>query len=87
MFFQKALDQVEEVTVAAEVTAVVGVTEHRRDRPAAAIHRQDLMAVRHAQVPAQAGKVPAAAMAPVPPAHHDRAQHGQAAQYGRDRAQ
>jgi hypothetical protein len=92
MFFQKASDPVEEATVA-EVTAVVevivvaGVTEHRRDRPAAVIHPHDPTAVRrYAQVPAQAGKVQAAAMAAVRPAHHDRAHRGQAAQCGKDRA-
>ena len=92
MFFQKASDPVEEATVA-EVTAVVEVivvaevTEHRRDHPAAAIHPHDLTAVRrYAQARAQAGKVQAVVMAAVPPAHHDRAQRGQVAQCGKDRA-
>ena len=91
MFFQKASDPVEEATVA-EVTAVVevivvaGVTEHRRDRPAAPIHPQGLTAVRrYAQVPAQAGKVQAVVMAAAPPAHHDRAHRGQVARYGKNR--
>ena len=90
MFFQKASDPVEEATVA-EVTAVVevivvaGITEHRRDRPAAA--RQGLTAARrYAPVPAQVGKVQAAVMAAVPPAHPNQVHRGQAAQYGKDRA-
>ena len=93
MFFPKALDLVEEVTVAGvtvavEVIVVAGITAQRRDRLAAApIRHQDPTEIRHGQVPARAGKVPAAAMGVVPPAHHDRAQHGQAAQYGKDRAQ
>lgn len=91
MFFQKASDPVEEATVA-EVTAVVevivvaGITEHRRDPPAAATHPHDLTAVRRCAPALEVGQAPAEATEVAPLAHHDRAQRGQAAQCGKDRA-
>ena len=74
MFSQKVSDPAEEATEA-EATAVVEVIQ---DQPEAARRHQGITAVRHAQAPAEA-------IAVVPLEHHDRVQHGQAAQYGKNR--
>ena len=65
----------EEATVA-EVTVVVEVIQ---DQPEAAIHQ-------YAQVPERPGQALAEATAVALLAHHERAQHDQAARYGKDRA-
>ena len=86
MFCQKASDPAEEAT-AVEATAVAGVTGHRQERPgAAAIRPQGHTAARYGQVLVPVEQVPAeATVAALLPAHHDRAQRGQAAQYVKDR--
>ena len=85
MFFQKASDLVEEATVA-EVTVVVEVIQ---DQPEAALHRQGLTVVhRYAQALEPLGQALAEATAvAVLLAHRERVQHGQAAQYGKNRVQ
>jgi hypothetical protein len=70
MFFQKASDPVEEVTVA-EVIAVA-LTEHLQDQ--------------HAQAPELLARAAAEVMAAVLSNHHDQAQHGQAARSDKNRA-
>ena len=73
-----------EEATAAEVTAVVEVIQ---DQPAAAPRHQGLMVVhQYAQAPERLGQAPAEATAVAPLAHHDRVPHGQAVQYGKDRA-
>ena len=86
MFCQKASAPAEEAT-AVEVTAVAGVTGHRQEPPeAAAIRPRGHMAARYSQVLEPVEQAPAEATVAVPPpAHHDRVQRGQAAQYVKDR--
>ena len=69
MFFQKASDPVEEVTVA-EVIAVA-LAEHLQDQ--------------HAQAPELLARAAAEVMVVVRSNHHDRVQHGQAVRYGKNR--
>ena len=77
MFFQKASDPVEEATVAEVI----------QDQPEVVPRHQELTAVQqYAQVPGQLGQALAEATAAAPLAHQERAQHGQAAQYGKDKA-
>ena len=84
MFFQKASDPAAEATVA-EVTVVVEVIQ---DQPEAAPRHQGVTAVQqYAQAPELLGKALAEATAVVPLPHHDRVQHGQAAQYDKNRMQ
>jgi hypothetical protein len=85
MFFQKASDPVEEVTVA-EVIAVA-LAEHLQDQRGQAPLHQGLTAVhQHAQAPELLARAAAEVMAAVLSNHHDQAQHGQAARSDKNRA-
>jgi hypothetical protein len=84
MFFQKASDPVEEVTVA-EVIAVA-LAEHLQDQRGQAPLHQGLTAVhQHAQAPELLARAAAEVMVVVRSNHHDRVQHGQAVRYGKSR--
>lgn len=72
-----------EEATAAEVIAAV---EAIQDQPEAPPHHRDLTAVhQYGQALGQLGRALAEATAVALQVHHDRVQHGQVAQYGKDR--